>query len=82
MMPLCKHVFELATYKTKIKHVKKCIFNHPNRARHLQESIEEHCVSDTDALAHFDCIPPLLSLTYGVLYMRLNEGREYVKRRL
>ena len=49
---------------------------------HLSKSIEETCVSDADALAHFDRIPSLFSLAYGVLNMNLEQGREDVKNRL
>ena len=48
----------------------------------MRETIEETCVSDADALAHFDRIPSLFSLVYGVLGMGLKEGRENVKNRL
>ncbi|NLO47634.1 MAG: HD domain-containing protein [Clostridiales bacterium] len=66
----------------KAERVKKCVFNHPGRNQHLRETIEETCVSDADALAHFDRIPSLFSLVYGVLGMGLKEGRENVKNRL
>lgn len=66
----------------RIERVKKCVFNHPGRNMHLRESIEETCVSDADALAHFDRIPSLFSLAYGVLDMNLEQGREDVKYRL
>lgn len=66
----------------RIERVKKCVFNHPGRNMHLRESTEETCVSDADALAHFDRIPSLFSLAYGVLNMNLEQGREDVKNRL
>jgi uncharacterized protein len=44
--------------------------------------LEEICVSDGDALAHFDRIPSLFSLAYNICGMSLDEGREYVKERL
>ena len=64
----------------KIELVKKCVFNHNGNSK--RETIEEICVADADALAHFDRIPSLFSLAYGVLKMSLDEGREYVKSRL
>jgi len=44
--------------------------------------LEEICVSDADTLAHFDRIPSLFSLAYGIHKMTLDEGRKYVKERL
>lgn len=73
---------ELNYPKDRIEWIKKCVYNHPGRNQHLRETIEETCISDADALAHFDCIPSLFSLVYGVLGMSLEEGRENVKNRL
>ena len=66
----------------RIARVKSCVFNHSGRHKALRETIEEYCVTDADALAHFDRIPSLFSLAYSVLGMGLDEGREYVKGRL
>lgn len=49
---------------------------------HLRSTIEETCISDADALAHFDRIPSLFSLAYNIHKMKLDEGRDYVKSRL
>lgn len=65
-----------------IELVKKCVFNHSGRNKNKRETIEEYCVSDADALAHFDRIPSLFSLAYNFHKMSLEEGREYVKKRL
>ncbi|MDR1692836.1 MAG: HD domain-containing protein [Oscillospiraceae bacterium] len=66
----------------RIQRVRDCVFNHPNSNRHLRTTIEETCIADADALAHFDRIPSLFSLAYRILGMGLDEGREYVKERL
>ena len=66
----------------KIELVRKCVFNHSGQNAHLRNTLEEICVSDADALAHFDRIPSLFSLAYGIHKMTLEEGREYVKERL
>ena len=66
----------------RIELVRKCVFNHSGRNAHLRDTLEETCVSDADALAHFDRIPSLFSLAYGVHGMGLEEGRAYVKGRL
>jgi uncharacterized protein len=68
--------------RDKVARVKACVFNHAGRNAHLRSSIEEHCVADADALAHFDRIPSLFSLAYAVHKMGLEEGRVYVKQRL
>ena len=68
--------------KDKMNRVIKCVFNHPGRNWRLRETIEETCIADADALAHFDRIPSLFSLAYGIHKMGLVEGREHVKERL
>ncbi len=68
--------------KNKLELVKRCVLNHSGRNAHLRNTLEEICIADADALAHFDRIPSLFSLAYGVLGMKLEEGRDYVKRRL
>ena len=65
--------------QNKIERVVKCVYNHSGRNQHLRTTIEEHCVADGDALAHFDRIPSLFSLAYNLHGMSLEEGREYVK---
>jgi uncharacterized protein len=73
---------ELKYPPDKISVVRKCVFNHPGRNARLRNTLEENCVSDADALAHFDRIPSLFSLAYNIHHMTLDEGREYVKKRL
>lgn len=73
---------ELNYPQDKISMVRKCVFNHPGRNACLRDTAEENCVSDADALAHFDRIPSLFSLAYSLHKMSLEEGREYVKERL
>jgi uncharacterized protein len=73
---------ELEYPRDKLDRVKACVFSHAGRNAHLRSSIEEHCVADGDALAHFDRVPSLFSLAYSLHKMGLEEGREYVKRRL
>lgn len=73
---------ELNYPRDRIDLVRKCVFNHSGRNAHLRDTLEEICVSDADALAHFDRIPSLFSLAYSIHNMKLEEGREYVKARL
>ncbi len=73
---------ELGFPRDRLELVKRCVFNHPNRNAHLRSTLEETIISYADALAHFDRIPSLFSLAYGILNMKLDDGREYVKERL
>lgn len=77
-----KLLTELNYPQDKKEKVRKCVYNHSGRNRHLRETLEEYCVSDADALAHFDRIPSLFSLAYNLHGMSLDEGRAYVKQRL
>lgn len=43
--------------KEKIEFVKKCVLNHRVSTNSKRETIEEQCIADADAMAHFDCIP-------------------------
>jgi len=73
---------ELDYPSEKIAIVRKCVFNHKGRNAHLRDTAEDICISDADALAHFDRIPSLFKLAFSVLNMGLEEGRDYVKARL
>lgn len=73
---------ELQYPRDRIERVRKCVLHHSGRNRQLRDTIEEICVADADALAHFDRIPSLFSLAYNFHNMTLDEGREYVKKRL
>jgi len=73
---------ELNYPQDKLDIVRKCVYNHSGRNAHLRNTPEETCVSDADALAHFDRIPSLFKLAYNISNMSLEEGREYVKERL
>jgi uncharacterized protein len=77
-----KLLTELNYPQNKIETVRKCVFNHPGRNAHLRVTLEENCISDADALAHFDRIPSLFKLAWSILNMNLEDGRNYVKERL
>lgn len=68
--------------KDKIKLVKKCILNHRGSVVKEKTSNEEKCVSDADALAHFYNIPSLLSMVYREKKMDIDEGADFVLRKL
>lgn len=66
--------------KEKIEHVKKCIENHRSSGKANRQTIEEQCVADADAIAHFDAIPSLFSLAYKDRKMKIEEGAKFCKR--
>lgn len=66
----------------KIKLIKRCILNH--RGSVLKEKItnEEICLSDADAMAHFDNIPSLFNYVYRERKMSVDNGEKFVKDKL
>ena len=62
--------------------VKKCVLNHRSSGKANRNTVEEQCVADADVIAHFDRIPSLFSLVYKDKNMPIEEGKEYVKRKL
>lgn len=66
----------------KIEHVKKCIENHRSSGKANRATIEEQCVADADAIAHFDAIPSLFSLAYKDRKMKIVDGANFVKEKL
>jgi len=68
--------------RNRIEHVKKCILNHRGSKVAAKLSIEEVCVADADAIAHFYNIPSLFSLVYKERSMGIEEGSLFVKKKL
>ncbi len=68
--------------KDKIERIKNCILNHRGSKLASKLSIEEICVADADAMAHFDNIPSLFSLVYKEKGMLIDDGAEYIKNKL
>ena len=66
----------------KIEKVQQCILNHRGSVLKEKNSIEEKCVADADAIAHFDCIPSLFQSAYGHKHMNGIEGAKSVKEKL
>ncbi len=64
--------------------VKECVLKHRGSKNLPKNTIEEKCVADADALAHFDRIPSLFHLAYGKneLDMSIEEGTKFVKKKL
>ena len=73
---------ELGYPEERIERVKNCVLNHPSSNRQNRKTLEEACVAEADALAHFDRIPSLFSLAYKIMGMSIDEGKEYVKEKL
>ncbi len=68
--------------ENKIEHVKKCIENHRSSRKAERNTVEEQCVADADAIAHFDAIPSLFSLAYKDRKMNIQAGANFVKEKL
>lgn len=68
--------------KKKIELIKKCILNHRGSRLTAKTTIEEVCVADADAMAHFDNIPSLFSLVYKEMNLSIDDGTKFVKDKL
>lgn len=73
---------ELNYPQDKIQCVKNCVLNHRGSVNRPKNTVEEQCVADADAIAHFDCIPMLFSKAYKKLDLSLNDGKEWVRKKL
>ncbi len=68
--------------KDKIELVKRCILNHRGSKIVKKGTIEEICVADADALAHFNNVPTLFSLAYNKNKLSIEDGKIFVKEKL
>lgn len=68
--------------KEKIELVQSCILNHRGSKLLEKSSKEEICVADADAISHFDNLPSLFQLAYGVKSYSVSEGIDFVKNKL
>lgn len=66
----------------KIERIKKCILNHRGSVVMEKTTPEEICISDSDAIAHFYSIPSLFRLAYVVKKLNVNEGIDFVSKKL
>ena len=66
----------------KTQHVKNCVLNHRGSKDRARNTIEEQCVADADVIAHFDCIPSLFHLVYRERNMSVDEGKEFIRKKL
>lgn len=81
-----KMAYELLTNlsydESRILIVQNCIKNHRGSVYIGKNTVEELCVADADAIAHFDNIPNLLYLAYVERQMSMEEGIRFVKEKL
>lgn len=68
--------------KEKLEIIQKCILNHRGSRLEEKNSIEEICVADADAISHFDNLPSLFHLAYGIRKYDIAEGIDFVKNKL
>jgi len=73
---------ELNYPNEKIEKVKHCIHSHRKSKDIKKESIEAECVASADVMAHFDSIPYLFYIAFTLRKMGLDEGKEWVKKKL
>jgi len=66
----------------KIEQVKECIFRHRGSVPHEQTTKETMCVTDGDAMAHFDSVPALLYVAYMNRKMSIDEACEWLRAKL
>jgi hypothetical protein len=58
------------------------VLHHRGSKNDTRDTVEEEILADADVLAHFDSIPSLFSLVYNKIGMSIEEGKQYVKRKL
>ena len=66
----------------KINLVKDCILNHRGSVDNKRLTIEEQIIGDADAISHFDSLSSLFYLAYVERKMSIEEGTNFVKRKL
>ena len=68
--------------KTKIEQVKHCIYAHRASKDIPRETVEAECVSDADAMSHFNTISSLFYLAISVRGLDTEEANTFVKSKL
>jgi uncharacterized protein len=66
----------------RIELIKKCILNHRGSRPQVKNTVEEVCVADADAMAHFDNLPSLFSLVYKEWQMSIDVGAKWIQEKL
>lgn len=73
---------ELNYSKEKIELVKKCILSHRGSVLVEKTTKEEICVSDADAMSHFDMLPALFNMVYRQMELSIDEGIKFIREKL
>jgi uncharacterized protein len=68
--------------KSKIEMIKLCILNHRSSVNNNKDSMEEVCVADADAIIHLTEISSLFYAAYKEMDKTIEEGQEWIKRKL
>jgi uncharacterized protein len=66
----------------KIKQVKHCIYAHRGSKSIPRETIEAECVSDADAMSHFNTIASLFYLAIKTMDLNADDANIFVKEKL
>lgn len=66
----------------KISLVQACIRSHRGSVQAEKRTLEELCVADADAISHFDDLPSLLYLAYGIQGLGFEKGKAFVRSKL
>jgi len=66
----------------KIERIKHCIYAHRSSKKIKKESVEAECISDADAMSHFDNVPSLFHLAIEKNNMSADEAGVFVKEKL
>jgi len=66
----------------KIELIKLCILNHRGSVLKEKTTKEEICVSDADAISHYDTLPSLFYLAFVQRKLNIDDGLEFVKSKL
>ena len=72
---------ELNYPKDRIEWVKNCVLNHRGSKANHKNTVEEECVADADALAHFDRVPSMFHFVYATLNLSKEDGKERLRKK-
>lgn len=66
----------------KIDKVKLCILNHRGSKPRIKMTVEETCVADADAMAHFTSIGSLFYLCFNTHKLSIEESEKWILKKL
>jgi len=80
---MAEEILKLTTFpKEKIEKVKACILAHRGSVKMPKKTLEEKIVASADAMAHFNYIPDMFFLVYGINKFKTKEGAFWLKAKL